>query len=481
MRSVTPPFVAVFPYYQAFGFNSNLSFTMANIYNKPTIVSKLKKSVPQGTDWLLNALNPFPDYLETPEGMPDASVQRTAVKKFSKTITISAPTGVVGNWDCFACFLPFDNAATSVVPADNVSLPLMDPYGQLTSFSVPNPNGNNKQGVVQIFSGPSGANLIPWASSFGVLSTEINGLSCQEAWAGQGSMRIVSAGFECTNVTPALYRGGTLTSFRQESVRTEVTATYAGFARLATVFSGYPQNLAECIRIPGSLQWNAEEGAYIVGTFDNQMSNFESPGVDKFYIASSSTLGLGSFPVLAGSSIPFVQSGATIPTHLDMSGMYATGLSTYSSLTFTLNLVLEIIPLTSSVMIDFIKPPVPYSPGLIEAYSLTKASIPAAAHKDDNDFGDFMKSVTSVLTPALSIAFPEFSPLFGAAAFGINKVVDYSRERKAKKQALPAPSTASAKQRKVVRKSPQTTIKAPRKNNNDEYRKMLAAARVVRV
>lgn len=448
---------------------------MANIYKKPAVITRLQKSVPGGTDWLVNALNPFPDYIETPEGMPDASVQQTAVKKFTKTITISAPNGIVTNWDCFACFMPFDSAPTTTYTGTRVNLPQINPVGVFQSFSVPTVHGNNVQGILQIFSGPSGANVIPWSPSFAVLSTEINGLSCYEAWSGQGSVRVVSAGFECTNTTPALYRGGSLTAFRQESVRTEGVSQLGVNTLPTTVFSGYPSTLAECIRIPGALQWNAEDGAYIVGTFDSNMHVFESPPAYHLYGACATTLGIANQNALAGSYDPAAINGLTVPTHLDMSGMFATGLNNSTTLTFTMHLVLEIVPLTSSVMIDFVKPPVPYSPGLLEAYALTKAAIPAAAKKDDNDFGDFMKSITAVLTPALSIAFPEFAPFFGVAAYGINKAVDLSRSKQAKKKDVVPSSdkTQRPKRRVVAPKSPTTRIKAPRKGNKDEYRKML--------
>lgn len=397
-------------------------------------------------DWFVNALNPFADYRQTPAGVPSDDTFQTAVKSVQKTMTIGKPVGLPAGatWDLVVCNLPID-AANLGLNSSNCFFGSTDLNGNTT---LTKPGGVDTQfGTLMASSIQTGGNPIPWSSSFAITS-ELNFLSLNDAWAGEGSMRIAAFGFEVVDVSPALYRGGTLTAFRQESAGgVDFFGTVTGTTAVAqdkfmTHFAGYPRDLSECMRIPGSLQWGAEEGSYHVCTFDEHLREFESPTPQSVFTTAGTTLGQATQNTFVAGMDSGVTAQSVVKTHLDMSGSYLSGLNESAVITITLHAVVEIVPRTSSVMIDFVKPGVPGNSRLMSTYATVKNDLPAAVVKDDNDAGDFFKTMVNLMTPALSVAFPEFSPLIGGAGYLANKGIsaleaNHKKKKQAQKQKHP--------------------------------------------
>lgn len=389
----------------------------------------------------MNAVNPFADYHQTPAGVPSEDTFQTAVKTVQKTITLTKPSGLPAGakWDVFICNLPIDSASTDGGLPGNYFFDNLSASGANTGRQPP--GGFDTEGGILMASAleSGGVNSpIPWAPNFVGNDVQLRFLSLNDAWAGEGSMRIASFGFEVVDMTPVLHAGGSILMFRQESAGgvEQVSAIRGSTALLETSivhhYGGYPVSAAECMRIPGSLQWNVTEGAYQVCTFDEHMKEFESATPLSGWTVGARAMGTVAQNVLAAGTDPAVDAGNIVKTHLDMSGSYLQGLHEEAVIVLTMHAVIEIIPRTSSVMIDFVKPGVPASPRLTATYATIKNDIPSAVPKADNDLGDFFKKMTKVMGPVLSTMFPEFSPLIGMADKGINYVADRAHERKAK-------------------------------------------------
>lgn len=395
-----------------------------------------------GADWLINAVNPFPDYRSTPAGVPSLGVSVSAVKTLQKTMTITKPATLPAGskWDAFVFTSPMDNAAVPAFPLSEAFYCSYDRAGYTTGLvafgAAATPAG---MGVLNCFTVASGGNPIPWSTT-AVLTAEKHSINMADAWAGQGTFRLASFGYEIVDVTPALYRGGTMVSFRQEvnEIRTVVPVvgtTAVTNTHALSFYTGLPDTYAQCLRIPGSVQWNVEEGAYVVCTFNTDMERFECPISYEGAVMGTNTLGVAAATngVYMGAN-PGVNQYNTAKTHLDMSGNYLKGLDENAVITITFHAVLEIIPNVNSVMIDFIKPTTTYNPELLQVYARAKADLPAASVKADNDAGDAFKKILGVLAPVLSAVFPAFSPLIQGGATLLSGVTTAVQERRKKKR-----------------------------------------------
>lgn len=399
---------------------------------KPRRLLELERSgevsVQQG-DWLINSLNPFADYLITPTGMPDTSTEHTVVKTVQKTMTISRPSTLLEGetWDLFICTLPVD--FTGPNPDSNRAAEFETQFSGSTA-STTELARVHPVGVLSSYRCRNGLNPIPWAQSYAVNDTFFSMLNMNDAWTTAGSYRYTSFGYEVTNVTPALYRGGSLVSFRKETSTPAKTFIAVDFNALNTqsvpleIFSGYPFDYSSCLRIPGAKQWNAEEGAYVVCTFDEDAKQFNTSNAGSFLAIQPSGAGINvTEPGVYYGTVPFTQSRMIAKTHLDMSGVYCSGLSFESVITVTVKCIMEIVPANTSELIDFIRPGVIGNSKLDDVYSAMKAQLPPAVKRDANDLGTFFATVTDILTPVLSMAFPRFAPVINTVGGAVSSAL----------------------------------------------------------
>lgn len=397
-----------------------------------------KKAVSSlASTWFKNAINPFPDYGTEAAGIPSKSTTQSIVKKVQKTISIQVPPfASTSPFDVFVCLMPFDAAASTATLTPPGQTTYITTTGGVVQGQAGPVNGQLFPAVLSIWSGTTnttvpGTGVIPWDPAFNNATVEFAGLTLADAWVNEGACRIAGIGFEVVNTTPALYVGGTVTTFRVESGRQEFNpglyggiATATGLARWPNVaqqnvlFSGYPRNATECYRVPGSRIWNAKDGVYAVGSFDDFSEHFESSDNASLYMATALPINGVSFGMdntvwggninVSAITASQVQSPVVL-THLDMSGAYFSSLQPQSTLQVTLHAYLEITPTTSSVLIDFVKPSTPWEPELLQVFSETMCALPPAVPQGENDAQDFFRKVVQIASPMLSMAFPEFA------------------------------------------------------------------------
>jgi hypothetical protein len=351
--------------------------------------------------------------------------------------------------------MPFDTAnqegVTSEIKAAGMNI-------SQAVLETPTPYINNDFGILTAFLKADDApgSLNPFSPDFNSADTFTQSISLADAWLGQGAYRLSSCRWEITDNTPALYVGGNLTCFRKDSMADHKTflirtPAFAGLSDVypavdnCTLYSGFPSSMEDAYRVPGSTSWNFKEGCYVVGTFNDHLEDFET--LDPFGTCILSAglqndAGFTSTMVVGGiPGDPLTLDGRLrypnpwTKTHLNHSGAYCTGLAKEVVFVLSMKVDMEIIPNAQSVLVDFIKPGVPASPGLRQLYSAMSMQIPPAVVRADNDAGDFFKKMIGVAAPLVSKIFPPaapfVAPISGLATRGVDAL---SQRRKAKKQ-----------------------------------------------
>jgi len=229
------------------------------------------------------------------------------------------------------------------------------------------------------------------------------------------------------------------------------------------LFTGLPESLAAAFRIPGSTSTRFSEGAYVVGSFNRNKADFELPsGLNACAMAASRPL-VGTNPALyigyqpnlgpalgspQATNVPFVY------THLDYSGTFCTGLAPEANFTVTLKAGLEILPNSSSVLVDFISPTVPHNPKLEQLYETVVSQMPPSVPVADNDAGDWFKRVIKIAAPIASKIFPTAAPVINAGAGLATKgigAIQQRRETKKKQKSVVKKPTRAEIQKEINR------------------------------
>jgi len=239
-----------------------------------------------GKEWLTAAIDPFHDTPLQVTGFPDVNEASSIVQVVRLSSTISAPSGVEGNWDVHIHQFPWLRRTNGV--------------GGLWSNTV---DGNQSTGFGIFCLGNSNTTPSPVASStcrYGGLAYDAvasgnptftyNSTSSNVPFDTQlqpylvGEYRVIAMGFEVINTTSELNIQGLTTVYRQpcgalDSAKTVLVSTGSTVSGSTTSFGfGYPAiittqnppaNTAEALLLDGSKQWKAKDGAYVVSTMNS--------------------------------------------------------------------------------------------------------------------------------------------------------------------------------------------------------------------
>jgi hypothetical protein len=235
---------------------------MTRITRGERILTKLveaKLLTPAGHDFLISALDPFHDsQLENLQGWPDLETASSVIRCIKQSINLAVAAGT-GNWDCHVVFFPWLNPI------------LLATLGRGSTNTYIGVNPGFIGGGLVAFQVPTGAALDMTTNPI------IGALYLPDNYSA-GTSRATGVGFEVSNTTAPLYRQGQVTVYRnsEPSKSTEVrtyhaTATGAPPGSIG-VNGNYdmkcqPLSQANAMLIPGSRQWLAEKGIYMVVPF----------------------------------------------------------------------------------------------------------------------------------------------------------------------------------------------------------------------
>lgn len=360
-----------------------------------------------GRLWLDTALDPFKDIVQKPIGYPDRVMTPSVVQTIHDSITVKAPGAV--NWDCNV-FL------------DNIwrQIPLL-----LTNPTVPTQNAvafnQSGQGVTQRVRG----GMIVRKADSGLpldMNTTSNAdcLSYQtDVFQNETSARIIGIGLEIHNTTAEIEKQGALCTYRISDAPDKgvcqpfidnATVTRNSVA-ISSVFAVEPPaTLGQAVDLPGSLQWDAKKGAYIVPTFiseENEPEDLRALAVvakdytnQNFWVPLIGTDGVTlSFK---GTNNSTSCANALLPTGI--AGAFLTGLSPQTTLVLNLTYYVEQFPAFASPMHRISSPSCPEDFAAVELYTKVARWMPTGVEVNDNFLANFVSGLARIMRTVARVA-----------------------------------------------------------------------------
>jgi len=424
-----------------------------------------------GTEWLIQALDPFHDTMRTPTGYPDTNANASVIQCVKQSYQVAAPIAT-GNWDCNIVMLPWVNGINMVNATTNGASNANNPTQNVLTQA--NPSGvNNPIGGVQIISAASGTAL-----DIGVITTTAgtsqNTSNTVPAQYLQGNSRVVAMAMEIANTTSDLNRQGLVTVYRVPVPQNDDGTTMYISNNVSgdnTIFNGSadvvyvpkpPTTIANAQLFAGTQAWKAADGSYNVAGFNTP--DVPAGGIGwtqpAMYL-SSQTDATVLFPVMgrhafAGPAGPPSNGYASVSniawTEFDMSGSFFTGLSNSTTLTVNYVLYIERFPTQDDLdLIVVAKRSPEYDIKALEAYSEIYQSLPVAVPFGENGWGDWFDTIANTASSVLS-AIPHPYAQAGAVLVKGAKSIKDSFDQPASDTRIPqAPPMSSRPSRNLNR------------------------------
>lgn len=344
---------------------------------------------PQGKDWLELALDPFNDIPRSNAGYPDKIMTPSVVQRIHMTQNISG-LGAGITWD--ACIF------------------LDQYYKKQDLFTTTTAAGNKYQRAGQgVTAKPRGGVVVRQAASGTSLnaSTTTGATSFPEDVFDNADCRVIGLGLEIHNTTAELYKQGALITWRMPDGPVDHPTTVIQDTATACVPQAIECSIAvrppitatEAIDLPGSLQWEAAQGAYVVPVF---ISDENPPSF--FHLKAISCE--GNFPLIsstgAANSIAVTLSdGENYELPTSLSGVYLTGLSPETTLTVNVVLYVEVFPEKDNVLRRSARPSPAEDYKAIWLYTNIARSLPTGVPVDQNFLGAFISGVANLARAAV--------------------------------------------------------------------------------
>jgi len=450
----------------------NHILNMNKVARKEKILKNLGDKMGFSTEdvaWLTKSLDPFHDVpVQHLTGYPDGCNSNTVVQTIKKSFTVEKSTNL-GTSSTWGFMLRMDDHLVKedtthsvlqnqllIVGDDNVPYPQYGGISQVQFTSTTNlPLYTGRSGVAGV------SNVIVDAPETSTSSNYIRGRS-----------RCIARGFEIHNTTAEIYKQGTITSFQMPSTIDSLSVYEFGDgvtvpdeqekikskSRKVTLPGNFtaigqkscrlvqapPASVADAVILPGSLQWEAKDGAMMVQkqtTMENNMSYRDFTSViilpdeslfppDEFtdqvavYVPTPDPIDSNPAYAVAdkvswaeGTNLPndsatlLFQSNKRIP--FNTMGVIVSGLNDQSTFTVNYIEVIERLPGWSEGDLIVLATPSPKRcDKIMRLYSLIVNELPTAVPVCENGFGDwFCGIVDSIVSTVSSIG----RPLMGAA------------------------------------------------------------------
>jgi len=384
---------------------------------------------PMSRGALLNAVDPFHDHPVRSNGFPDNMSAPSVPECYKTSITVSAPTGVTGNWDMNAVIFPdlspqlltawiqptattnLSNQCNTWINTKNITSAANFPADLASQGGA---------GGLTVYAGASGTFMNPqnMTAQLDVLPTR----------AKFGPSRVYGIGVEFINNTAPLYQQGTVTVWRQPACdpRSATTFSYTAtdtagslpqyyYGAASTVIcANPPTSVAEALVLQGSRQWHAKEGAMIVSTMNGDevpvingqtaLTGYSEALDTVTAINTAVPVALGGvFAASTNSSTAAMGFPRTYLTPFNMSGAFFTGLSNSTTITINVRIFAEIFPSDlQNPLTPLAQPSCPYDERAIRLYSEIAKALPPGVMLCENGFGDFFSDIISKVSNFVS-------------------------------------------------------------------------------
>jgi len=420
---------------------------MAKVARAEQMLTKLGDKLgltSEGKEWIIGALDPFHDTPLDICGFPDGTIDPVCTQIVKQSFNISCPSGITtGTWDCQIIALPW---AKPIKLATQSALGGTDSNPTSEVYHTPSATSATYGGITYI-SVPTGTTYNPNGFTVGTTATIIpNGIPDQYL---VGDARIIGKGFEVHNTTSELNIQGmattwsipmpsiTQSSFCDSYLLTGSTASNNAFGNFLQI-PMWPISQTSAILTPGSRQWIAKEGAYIVSRLNTMFVPVSDSGafIQPFVTSTDSSVpsnnvaSIGTSSTLAPSQTIF---GGVYWDNFDMSGVLFSGLSLSTTLTVNFIYIIERHPDTTiSDLVVLARPPPERCDVALELYTHVSRALPSGVPVAMNGLGDwFMDALSTAadfVAPVLS-AIPGVPGLVGQGIGLLNSSYKNSKSK----------------------------------------------------
>lgn len=400
---------------------------------------------PEGRDWVISCLDPFHDYQQSTRGYPDTNSNRSVVQMLNQTATISAPAGTVGNWDMRLVY----TGLQGVISENNDDMTGASTTSHQVWDSSVGHTGN-EFAPLMVFTSGSGdtPNYVNYVG--GTVEMPVH-------WGtttitGHKSSRVIGMAIEVHNPTAAINKQGIVTSAMVNAIPqlTNVILTdakavdpMADSTWTHCCIGPFPATAASIRNIPGSGQWEASKGVYLIP----RLFGPAPPVNDVTFIPNtySENAAIG-FNNAAYHTTPVVTTDGTLgrpgfaPSGFSPVMCYFQGLSLTSTLQVTFRTIIEYFPPYGDPLLQSAQPSPIYDPIALSIYNTIAISAPYAVPVDFNDAGKYFRMILNLVSqlgtgvsPILSAINPVAGLVargVGAAAGAASAVIDRARARK---------------------------------------------------
>jgi hypothetical protein len=354
------------------------------------------------------------------------------VRCYRSVETITVPSTVTsGNkWNCIISTYPFFGQVDL--------LKTQFSSGYIWNYRTADPADVGNFNVVTVIRGPDTATNI-YAAGAGTMDYRDNIAIGPDSISDYIPARIVAGGFEVHNVTPELYKGGsvTCTSIGTLSKTTQSINSDSSDYCVASYSKAPLSGQSTAAQDPYATSWDAAEGCYVpfriaLDDMDYQLAN------GNMRLLNSNTQGLASdFDATYSSTGHLLIATPTRSANIELSSAYFTGLPYETVLKITTKVFVETAPVTTLSELALASKPAHYDPAALELYRNVVCDAPVAVPVKMNAHGDFwriLKNIIGVAAPVLKVAIPGIGTAIGSAAEGIVAVGNAVQEMKAAKR-----------------------------------------------
>lgn len=373
----------------------------------------------QGVAFLTAALDPMHDKpIKHLDGIPDLEAGRSVVRCVKTSTTLKTPFGATENWNAHIVGWPFLTKLTGS---------LWSRQGNLFSYSSNNPT--NSYGGTTAHA--SRTDTFNW---LGILNTDaptpIGSVELPDIYH-KGMGRLIGYGIEVVNTTAELEKQGLVTVYEVNNSQIESSAIMLRESGRATgVCTGVrirppASSLADATNMPGALQWEAKDGAYMVNTFNANETAARTPQYNMVWFSSDDAVpGFKEPPNFATvwsnemlqQDVNFFPSCPIKIEDVNTKCMIFSGLSPQTTLTLRTNWYYESFPSFDEKPILVLATESPlYDPIAMKIYKEMISELPvgvkATMNPDGEWFWNVVKDISEILPGIASAIFPELAPV----------------------------------------------------------------------
>lgn len=406
--------------------------------------------IPQQTREMISIVtDPYHDRNLRVTGFPDGATMTSVVKRLAYQYTVACPFTLTAgqSWD-FHIFTTPLHCKLDLYPGRAIG-------NILTTF-----NTVNTVNTLNIFYRLYDTAGVVINSSIASLGQDYNG--GHGAVSDGSSSRFVSLAYELHNTTAEIYRSGSITSYRLNSIqsRCDYLSKFDTLAAVPITYTSIltlPYTLGEVQMIPNSRTWEAARGVYSVSLpmVSNVYSTayFQNVLIDTGVPSGGSNNPLLVFNSTSSASSPF-PFFSPISTTGTMSSRYIDASQTF---TLDMRLVLEIAPTPKSTELAYAT--TSPSPDLLflKLYKRMINSIEPGVPVNYNAGGEWFKRIVKIAKENLPTLIHLLPPQYQAAATMALPVVNRIADKVVDKLSKSNNNIKQPKQKQLlVKKNPPT-------------------------